>query len=300
MYDLLKCTVKRFIAKDTFTMGAALAYYTAFSLAPLLIIAVAIASLLFGEKAAQGYLSTELQGAVGETVAKAVEEMVKNAKESGDGPFASVVGLLALLFGAGGVFGQLQTSLNAIWDVPAKSGGFWHFLKARFASFAMVLGVGFLLLVSLIASTAISALTKSLPVSTAFMAQAVNQVLSFAVITVLFALIYRVLPDHHIAWRDVWLGSAFTALLFTVGKYLIGLYLGKGGATSAFGAAGSLAVILLWVYYASQILLFGGQFTYVRAMRRTDSDWTCEKETRPERVSDQATRRTPEHEPVHA
>jgi membrane protein len=300
MYDLLKCTVKRFIAKDTFTMGAALAYYTAFSLAPLLIIAVAVASLFFGEKAAQGYLSTEMQGAVGETVAKAVEEMVKNARQSGDGPFASVIGLIALLFGAGGVFGQLQTSLNAIWDVPATSGGFWHFLKARFASFAMVLGIGFLLLVSLMISTGISAITTALPVSTAFMAQAVNQVLSFAVITVLFALIYRVLPDRQIAWRDVWLGAAFTALLFTVGKYLIGLYLGKGGATSAFGAAGSLAVILLWVYYASQILLFGAQFTYVRAMRRTDPNWTCAKETQPERVSDQATRRTPEREPAHA
>lgn len=300
MYDLLKCTVKRFIAKDTFTMGAALAYYTAFSLAPLLIIAVAIASLFFGEKATQGYLSTELQGALGETVAKAVEEMVKNARASGDGPFASVIGVIALLFGAGGVFGQLQTSLNAVWDVPPTSGGFWQFLRARFLSFAMVLGIGFLLLVSLVASTSISALSKSLPVSTAFMAQAINQLLSFAVITALFALIYRVLPDRQIAWRDVWLGAAFTALLFTVGKYLIGLYLGKGGATSAFGAAGSLAVILLWVYYASQILLFGAQFTYVRAMRRTDPNWTCEKETQPERVSDQATRRAPQHEPAHA
>jgi len=300
MLDLLKCTAKRFIAKDTFTMGAALAYYTGFSLAPLLIIAVAIASLFFGEKAAQGYLSTELQGALGETVAKAVEEMVKNARASGDGPFASVIGLLALLFGAGGVFGQLQTSLNAIWDVPTSSGGFWYFMKSRFLSFAMVLGIGFLLLVSLVTSTAISALTNSLPVGTAFMAQTVNQVLSFAVITALFALIYRVLPDRHIAWRDVWSGAAFTALLFTVGKYLIGLYLGKGSATSAFGAAGSLAVILLWVYYASQILLFGAQFTYVRAMRRTDPNWTCEKETQPERVADQARHQTREPEPAHA
>jgi len=300
MYDLLKCTVKRFIAKDTFTMGAALAYYTAFSLAPLLIIAVGIASLLFGDKAAQGYLATELEGALGETVAKAVEEMVKNARTSGDGPFASVVGVIVLLFGAGGVFGQLQTSLNAIWDVPPSSGGLLQFLRARFLSFAMVLGIGFLLLVSLIASTSISALSKSLPVNTAFMAQGINQVLSFAVITALFALIYKVLPDRHIAWRDVSLGAAFTALLFTVGKYLIGLYLGTGSATSAFGAAGSLAVILLWVYYASQILLFGAQFTYVRSMRRTDPNWTCEKETRPERVSDQATRLEKEREPMHA
>jgi membrane protein len=300
MYELLKCAVKRFIAKDTFTMGAALAYYTAFSLAPLLIIAVAIAGLIFGEQAAQGYLSTELQGALGETVAKAVEEMVKNARQSGDGAFASVIGLIVLLFGAGGVFGQLQTSLNAIWDVPPTSSGLWQFLRARFLSFGMVLGICFLLLVSLIASTAISALSKSLPLGTAFMAQAINQVLSFAAITALFALIYRILPDRHIDWQDVGLGAAFTALLFTVGKYLIGLYLGKGSATSAFGAAGSLAVILLWVYYASQILLFGAQFTYARAMRRTDPNWTCDKETQAERVSDQATRRAQEPEPAHA
>jgi membrane protein len=300
MYDVLKCTFKRFISKDTFTMGAALGYYTAFSLAPLLIIAVAVASLVFGEKAAEGYLATEMQGAVGDTVAKAVQEMVKNAKDSGDGPTASLLGLALLLFGAGGVFGQLQTSLNAVWDVRPTSGGFWHFLRSRFISFAMVLGIGFLLLVSLILSTGISTVSKSLPVSTAFMAQAINQVLSFGVITVLFAAIYRILPDRHIDWQDVWLGGAFTALLFTVGKYLIGLYLGKGGATSAFGAAGSLAVILLWVYYASQILLFGAQFTYVRAMRRTDPNWTCNKATQPERVSDQATRHAQEPEPAHA
>src|SRR5262249_55272725 len=151
MFDLLKCTAKRFIAKDTFTMGAALAYYTAFSLAPLLIIAVGIASLLFGDKAAQGYLSTELRDVLGETVAKAVEEVVRNARQSGAGPFASVVGLIVLLFGAGGVFGQLQSSLNAIWDVPTSSGGLWQFLRSRFLAFAMVLGIGFLLLLSLVA-----------------------------------------------------------------------------------------------------------------------------------------------------
>jgi membrane protein len=300
MYQLLKCTVQRFIAKDTFTMGAALAYYTAFSLAPLLIIAVAVAGFVFGAQAAEGRLSAEIQDSLGPTIAKAVEEMVKNARESGDGPTASVIGLIALLFGAGGVFGQLQTSLNAVWDVPpSATGGLWYFIRSRFLSFAMVLGIGFLLLVSLVISTAISALGKTLPTGTALVAQTINQVVSFAFVTVLFAAIYRILPDRHIAWRDVWLGAAFTAVLFSVGKYLIGLYLGKGSAASAFGAAGSLALVLLWVYYASQILLFGAQFTYVQAMRRTDPSWTCDRDSQPERVSDQATRRAAEREPAH-
>jgi len=301
MCQLLKCTVKRFIAKDTFTMGAALSYYTAFSLAPILIIAIAVAGMVFGDEAAQGYLSTEMQGAVGPSVAKAVEEMVKNARQSGGGSTATVVGVVALLFGAGGVFGQLQTSLNAIWDVPPeKTGGIWHFIRTRFLSFAMVLGIGFLLLVSLVISTAISALGKSLPGGATAVAQAINQVLSFGIITVLFAVIYRVLPDRRIDWKDVWLGAAVTSLLFALGQYLIGLYLGKGGGASAFGAAGSLALILLWVYYASQILLFGAQFTYVQAMRRTDPNWTCDKDTKPERVADQATRRAEQKEPAHA
>jgi membrane protein len=165
----------------------------------------------------------------------------------------------------------------------------------------MVLGIGFLLLASLAVSAAIAALTGSLGVGTAALAQVINQVLSFALITVLFALIYQVLPDRDIAWRDVWVGAAVTALLFVIGKFLIGLYLGKSSPASAFGAAGSLALVLLWVYYASQILLFGAQFTYVYAMQRTNPAWTCDGDAvKPPRAGDQASPPAPDRQPAHA
>jgi len=263
---LFKRTVQRFIAKDTFEMGAALAYYTIFSLAPLVLIAVAIAGLVFGEKAAEGRMAEEIVSAVGPAVAHAIQEMIKNAKDSGGSTTASIIGLVILFFGASGVFVELQSALNKIWEVEAKqTSGVWAFIRDRLHTFAMVLAVGFLLLVSLVINTALSAMSKYIAPEQTVVAQILNQVISFGFITLLFAMIFRVLPDRPIAWDDVWVGAAFTSLLFVVGKYLLGLYLGRGGVTSAFGAAGSLVVILLWVYYASQIILFGAQFTQVYA-----------------------------------
>jgi membrane protein len=268
----LKASVQRFLDKDPFQMGSALAYYTVFSLAPLVLIAISLAGLFFGEKAAQGQIATQIESAVGPTVAAAIETTLQSARDSASSTTASIIGVVILLFGASGVFVQLQSSLNAIWEVPTqKSGGLWGFFRTRLLSFAMVLGIGFLLLVSLIVSTALSAINGYLaPGQTAFY-QILNQVISFGFITVLFALIFKYLPDCPVDWSNVWMGAAVTALLFVLGKYLIGLYLAKGGPASAYGAAGSLVVILLWVYYASQILLFGAAFTRVMAMQRQSS-----------------------------
>jgi membrane protein len=302
VYELLKRTVSRFIAANTFEMGAALAYYTVFSLAPLILIAVAFAGWVFGEKAAEGQISSEVAGAVGTTVANAIEETVRNARTSGGSTAASIVGIIVLVFGASGVFVQLQDSLNRIWQVPEKErpSGVWGFIRTRLLSFAMVLGIGFLLLVSLIISTALSAMSRYLaPEQTAF-AQVLNQLISFGFITVLFAAIFKFLPDRPVAWNDVWIGAAFTSLLFVIGKYLIGLYLGQGSVTSAFGAAGSLVVILLWVYYASQILLFGAQFTQVYATQGEDAQRQVEGHASPERsTTETAGRGTAARSEIH-
>jgi membrane protein len=296
-FELFKRAFTRFFAKDTFEMGAALAYYTVFSLAPLLLIAISIAGVVFGEQAAQGRIAAEIENAVGPTVAKAIEETLSNARSAPRNTTASIVGVLVLLFGAGGVFGQLQDSLNTIWDVPAKdTGGWWGLIRSRFLSFAMVLGIGFLLIGSLIISTALSAMSNVLAPGQTVVAQLLNQVISFGFITVLFALIFKVLPDRHVAWRDVWVGAAVTSVLFAVGKYLIGLYLGRGSVTSAYGAAGSLVVILLWVYYASQILLFGAQLTQVYATQKESVDKpTADGRTSPDRTAEAADRRPAEH-----
>jgi membrane protein len=264
-----KRTGKRFFAKDTFEMGAALAYYTVFSLAPLVLIAIWIAGLVFGEQAAQGRISEEIEHAVGPTMAAAIEKTLDSARNGSGSTAASIVGIAMLLFGASGVFVQLQDSINTIWDVPPlTTGGIWSFIRIRLLSFAMVLGIGFVLLVSLVVSTAISAMGNYLAPGQTAAYQVVNQALSFGVNTLLFALMFKYLPDCRVDWEDVWIGAAVTSLLFLVGKYLIGLYLAKGSVASAYGAAGSLVVVLVWVYYASQILLFGAQFTQVFATDR--------------------------------
>ncbi len=266
---IFKRTAQRFIERDTLEMGAALAYYTVFSLAPLVLIAISIAGLVFGEKAAQGQIAKQIETAVGSTVADAIQTTLKSASDAAGSTTASIIGVVILFFGAGGVFVQLQSSLNAIWDVPPqKTGGLWGLIRARLLSFAMVLGVGFLLLVSLVVTTALSAMTSYLAPGQVAVYQLLNEIISFAFITVLFALIFKYLPECPVRWNDVWIGAAFTALLFILGKYLIGLYLAKGGPASAYGAAGSLVIIILWVYYASQILLIGAQFTQVFATER--------------------------------
>jgi len=253
-------------------LGAALAYYTVFSLAPLLLIVIAIAGLVFGQEAAQGQIIGQIQGLVGQDSAKAIQSMIEEARKPAAGILATVIATVMLLFGATGVFAQLQESLNIIWQVKETPGeGLWKMLKDRFLSLMAVLGTGFLLLISLVISAGLSAVGATvahvLP-GPEFILQILNFLVSFAVVTLLFAMIYKLLPDTSVQWGDVWIGASITSLLFTIGKFFIGLYLGKSDVGVAYGSAGSLVVILIWVYYASQIFLFGAEFTAVYAASR--------------------------------
>jgi membrane protein len=271
-WPVLKTAALEWVRDKIPQMGAALAFYSVLSIAPLLIIAIAVAGLVFGEQAASGQLDAQIREFVGEEGAGAVKEMLANAQKPGGGILATVVGVVTLLIAATGVFGQLQDSMNTIWEVEPKPGrGIWGLIKDRFLSFSMVFGIGFLLLVSLILSSVLSALggafEQVLPVPAALL-QGVELLVSFTVITLLFAMIYRFLPDVEIAWGDVWVGSVLTALLFTVGKFAIGLYLGRSSYGSAYGAAGSLVVLLVWIYYSSQILFFGAEFTKAYANQK--------------------------------
>ena len=253
-------------------LGAALAFYSVLSIAPLLIIAIAVAGMVFGQEAASGQLDAQIRELVGKEGAEAVKDMLANAQKPSEGILAGVVGVVTLLVAASGVFGQLQDSMNTIWEVEPKPGrGIWGLIKDRFLSLSMVFGIGFLLLVSLILSSVLGALGGAfegvLPVPAALL-QGVELVVSLTVVTLLFAMIYKFLPDVEIAWGDVWVGSVITALLFTVGKFAIGLYLGRSSFGSAYGAAGSLVVLLVWIYYSSQILFFGAEFTKAYANQK--------------------------------
>ena len=268
------------LLRETFTewnedkasrLAAALAYYTVFSLAPMLIIAIAIAGAVFGEEAARGEIVTQIQGLVGRDGAQFIETAIEGASKPRAGTIASLISIAILLFGASGLFAQLQDSLNTIWEVQPKPGrGLIGILRDRFLSFTMVLGVGFLLLVSLVLSAGLSGLVNflgSLLPGIGALLQLANFVLSFAVTTLLFGLIYKVLPDVKIAWSDVWSGAIVTSLLFSIGRFALGLYLGNSSFGSTYGAAGSVVIILVWVYYAAQILFFGAEFTQVYARR---------------------------------
>lgn len=270
VWRLVKDTVVQWIEDQPFQLAAALSYYTLFSLAPLLIVVIAIAGFAFGHDAAQERIAETMQGLVGPESAQAIQSIVKNASRRPEtGLLSSVIGIGVLLIGAGGVVGQLQTSLNTIWGVAPKPGqGIWGFLHQRFISFAMVLGIGFLLVVSLAASAVLSAFTQFAGRwlgDNAVLVHGFDLVISFAFVTALFSMIYKLLPDVRIEWRDVGVGAALTSLLFTIGKILIGLYLGTSGVTSAYGAAGSLITVLLWVYYSSLIFFLGAEFTQVYA-----------------------------------
>jgi membrane protein len=271
-FSFVRDTFKEWNDDDALDLGAALSYYTLFSLAPMLLVVIAIAGIFFGREAVQGQLVGQIGGLVGKQGGEAIQTMVANAGKHGSGVLATVIAVVTILFGATGVFGQLQKTLNRIWDVePRPDRGVKGLLKARALAFGMLLGIGFLLLVSLVVSTALSAVDtylNGLFPGAAIILRILSFVLSFAVVTLLFAMIYRVLPDVEIAWRDVWVGAAATAFLFTIGKYLIGLYLGHSSVSSVYGAAGSLVVVLLWVYYSSQILFFGAEFTQVWARRK--------------------------------
>ena len=270
IWQFLKTTINEWVEAEPFQLAAALSYYTLFSLAPLLLIAIGVAGFVFGREAAQNQIVETLQGMIGQDSAKAVQEMIQASSEKPKtGLLSTVVGFVALLFGAGGVVGQLQTSLNKMWEVTPRPGqGMWGFLRQRFFSFAMVLAIGFLLLVSLVVTAVLSSFTAmvgSLLGDATFVAHAIDILVSFGFVTLLFALIYKYVPDVEIQWRDVWVGAALTSILFTIGKYLIGLYIGTSGVGSTFGAAGSLITILVWVYYSSLIFFLGAEFTRVYA-----------------------------------
>jgi membrane protein len=272
MLSLLKQTASEWMEDDAPTLGAALAYYTVFSLAPLMTIAIAMAGFFFGKEAAQGQIFDELRVLLGEQGGKAVEEMVQSANaQPTAGIVATIISIVMLLVGASGVFGQLQASLNTIWGVKPKPGrGVLGIIQDRLLSFGFTLVVGFLLLVSLLLTAGIALVADwvgSLMPGSETIAQMLNILFSLAMITLLFAMIFKFLPDAKIAWRDVWVGAFITAALFTIGKFALGIYLGKSGVASSYGAAGSLIVLLLWVYYSSQILFFGAEFTQVYANR---------------------------------
>lgn len=271
LWILLKETYQEWSEDKAPRLGAALAYYTLFSIAPLLIIVIAIVGLAFGQQAAQGEVVNQIGGWVGKDSAKAIQKMIESTREPTSGIVATVVGVLTLLFGATGVFSQLKDALNTMWDVTQKPrGGIMGFVIDRVLAFLMVLVIGFLLLMFLALSAGISALSNyinTLIPGFSYVLQVLNFVISFAAITLLFAAIYRVLPDTNIAWGDVWIGAAVTSLLFTIGKTLIGFYLGHVSAGSAYGAAGSLVVLLIWIYYSAQIFFFGAEFTQVYARK---------------------------------
>ena len=267
---LAKATVAAWVDDYAPSMGAALSYYTIFSLAPMLLIVIAVAGMVFGDEAARGEIFGQLRGLMGTDAAKTIEDLLTSVSEPRKGVAATTIGLVLLLIGATSVFGELQDALDRIWRAPARdrSGGFLGLVRARLLSFGMILGIAFLLMVSLVLGAATAALGKWW--SGAFgswevLAQSVHVVLGFAVTTLCFAMIYKLMPRVRVQWRDVWLGAAVTALLFTIGRFLIGLYIGKSGIASGFGAAASLIVILVWVYYSAQIFLLGAEFTWIYA-----------------------------------
>lgn len=271
-FSILQQTVNEWLEDRAPMLGAALAYYTVFSLAPLLVISIAIAGFVLGQEAAHGQIFAQMRALIGDDGARAMQDMVQSASSKPTtGIIATVTGLVTLIFGASGVFGQLQTSLNIIWGVEPKPGrGVKGIVKDRFLSFSFILVVGFLLLVSLLLSAAITFVATwvgGVAVGTEVLAHVVNIVLSLGIITLLFALVFKFLPDAKIAWHDVWIGAFITALLFSIGKFALGLYLGSSSVGSSFGAAGSLIVLLVWVYYSAQILFFGAEFTQVYANR---------------------------------
>lgn len=271
VWELIKQTVSSWNDVNAPRLGAALAFYTMLSLAPLLVLCTGIAGFVFGPAAAQGRIVAELQTLVGYQGGVAIQSLLAHAEKLSSGVAAMAVGVVLLLFGASSVFGELRDSLNLVWGVRNTTEGWIKgLIKYRFVSFAMIIGCGFLLLVSLLFSTAIAAAGKLmgsyLPVSEAVL-QLANYALSFIAVTVIFALMYKVVPDVRIEWDDVWIGAAVTSALFSLGKLFIGLYLGKASIGSAYGAAGSLVVFLIWVYYSAQIFFLGAEFTRIYSER---------------------------------
>ena len=252
------------------SMGAALSYYTVFSLAPMLLIVIGVAGLVFGEKAATGALFDQLNGLMGKDAANAVQGLLSSASKPAQGVLSTVIGVVVLIIGATSVFGELQDALDRIWRVPAKDkpSGLWGLLRSRLLSFGMILGIAFLLMVSLVVSAGVAVLGKWW--GGAFgeweiVAQALTFLFGFVVTTGGFAMIYKLMPRAAVQWRDVWIGALVTSFLFSLGRFLISLYVGETGIASSFGAAGSLILVFVWVYYSAQIFFLGAEFTWVYA-----------------------------------
>jgi membrane protein len=265
---LMRETVEESLDDRLLVHAAALAYYALFSLAPLMLITLSIAGVAFDERVAREGLLEQARALMGDEGVPGLELMLQKVRADGGGPLAGVIGAVTLLIGATGVFVQLKDSLNRIWDAPpSKASFFMELIRERILSFAMVVAIGFLLLISLILSAAVSVLlayfARVLPGGSLW--TSLDFLVSIPLVTSLFALIYTVIPDRKIRVRDVWIGAAFTAVLFTIGKYLIGLYIGQSALASSFGAAGSLVVVLVWIYYSALLVLFGAEFTYVHA-----------------------------------
>ncbi|MGI8905038.1 MAG: YihY/virulence factor BrkB family protein [Candidatus Sumerlaeaceae bacterium] len=269
LFQILRQTVKEWDEDNVPRLGAALAYYAIFSIAPLALLSIAVASFFVGEEAARGQLHGQLRGYLGEYGAQAVQALVGSAKTNNTtGPVAVAFGVVTLLYGAGGVFTQLKESLNIIWGVTERKKGVKNFLLNRLISYVMVLFIGFLLIAAAIASTVITAVLKYLhttPPHIHFM----DFGISFVLLTILFGIIFKVLPDVKLAWRNVWLGAAVTSVLFSLGKMAIGFYLARGGVANSYGAAGSIVVLMIWVYYSAQIVFFGAEFTQVHSKLRS-------------------------------
>ncbi|OQY43160.1 MAG: ribonuclease BN [Anaerolineaceae bacterium 4572_78] len=259
-------TFKGWIDDKASRIAAALAYYTIFAIAPLLIITISVVGFVFGESAAQNEIATQLEDMIGPEVASVVESAVASTNKPTSGIIATIIGFVTMLLGASGLFGEIQAALNTIWKAePPEGGGIMLLVKNRLILFGMVFSIGFVLMLSLFAGIAVTAVTEYFDFG-AFL-QWLNLIISFGLVTLLFAIIYKVLPDVTPAWSDVWIGSAVTSLLFTIGKLLIGLYMGSSNIGSAYGAAGSLIVFLVWIYYSAQVFLLGAEFTYVYAHR---------------------------------
>ena len=268
IWGLVKTTFSSWLDDYAPSMGAALAYYTMFSIAPLLLIVISTAGLIFGEEAVRGEIFGQLRGLMGDEGARAVQSLLESVSSPEEGKAGTIIGTVLLLIGATTVLSELQDAFDRIWHVPPKDkeGGVWGVLRSRLLSFGMILGIGFLMMVSLVFSAALAALGKwwgPFFSDLEIIVGAINFVFSFALATTVFAMLYKFMPRVTIHWRDVWAGAAVTALLFTIGKSLIGLYIGKSAVSSGFGAAGSLVVVLVWVYYSAQIFLLGAEFTKV-------------------------------------
>lgn len=286
-WALLRATFVEFFADNALSHGAAIAFYTIFALGPVLVVMIAVAGIVFGHEAAEGQIVGQLSGLMGKDSAMAIENILRSASQHGSGVWATVLGTGALLLTATGIFGELQTSLNAVWKATPSDSTVRSLVRTRLISLALVMGLGLLLLVSILLSAALRFVQSYLSdvfTGTGLVMLIANDVLSFVLIVVLFATIYKVLPDTDVSWRDAIAGALATSVLFSIGRYAIGLYIGSSHTVTSFGAASAVIVVLLWIYYSAQIFLLGAEFSKVYAAWRTQPSSTADIESDPHRM----------------